>query len=201
MNEEQNMAAPLRCALIDNYDSFTYNPVHLIRELGAEVTVFSNDGFTLAELEPFDKLILSPGPGLPSEAGLLYNVIREYSGRKPMLGVCLGHQAIAEVFGAHLEHLSDVFHGIATEGSQVAHDPIFAGLPPRFMMGRYHSWTVSHNNFPACLEVTAETPDGLIMALRHREYDIHGIQFHPESVLTTVGSIIMRNWLQLPPNA
>lgn len=191
------MKRPLRVVVIDNYDSFTYNLVHLVRHLGADVTVYRNDQFALADLETFDKIILSPGPGIPAEAGLLLDVIRTYAGRKPILGVCLGHQAIGEVFGGSLTNLSDVFHGVATEGTQLQNDPIFAGLPRRITMGRYHSWVVDRDTLPACLEVTAESDEGYIMALRHRDYDIHGIQFHPESVLTPQGSTIVSNWLAL----
>ena len=187
----------MNIVIIDNYDSFTYNLAHLVRSLGVQVTVLRNDRFGLEELEAFDKIILSPGPGIPSEAGLLPDVIRTYAGRKPILGVCLGHQAIGEVFGAKLENLSDVFHGVATEGTQFGSDPIFSGLPERIVMGRYHSWVVSRNGFPDCLEITAESYEGQIMALRHREYDIHGIQFHPESVLTPEGFKIIDNWLNL----
>ncbi len=183
--------------IIDNYDSFTYNLSHLVKELGANVTVYRNDQFEMDQLEAFDKIILSPGPGIPSEAGLLLDVIRTYAGKKPILGVCLGHQAIGEFFGGKLENLSDVFHGVATEGTQYGIDPIFEGLPQRIIMGRYHSWVVSKENFPACLEVTAESDEGQVMALRHREYDIHGIQFHPESVLTTEGRTMLRNWLNM----
>lgn len=191
------MKRPLRVVVIDNYDSFTYNLVHLVRHLGADVTVYRNDQFALADLETFDKIILSPGPGIPAEAGLLLDVIRTYAGRKPILGVCLGHQAIGEVFGGSLTNLSDVFHGVATEGTQLQNDPIFAGLPRRITMGRYHSWVVDRDMLPACLEVTAESDEGYIMALRHRDYDIHGIQFHPESVLTPQGGTIVSNWLAL----
>ena len=191
------MKRPLRVVVIDNYDSFTYNLVHLVRHLGANVTVYRNDQFVLADLETFDKIILSPGPGIPAEAGLLLDVIRTYAGRKPILGVCLGHQAIGEVFGGSLTNLSDVFHGVATEGTQLQNDPIFAGLPRRITMGRYHSWVVDRDTLPACLEVTAESDEGYIMALRHRNYDIHGIQFHPESVLTPQGGTIVSNWLAL----
>ena len=187
----------MKIVIIDNYDSFTYNLSHLVKSLGAEVTVLRNDRFALEELAAFDKIILSPGPGIPSEAGLLLDVIRTYAGRKPMLGVCLGHQAIGEAFGARLENLSDVFHGVATEGTQLGIDPIFQGLPERIVMGRYHSWVVSRDGFPGCLEITAESDEGQIMALRHREYDIHGIQFHPESVLTPDGAAILRNWLNI----
>ena len=187
----------MKIVIIDNYDSFTYNLAHLVKELGVEVTVYRNDQFELPQLEEFDKIILSPGPGIPSEAGLLLDVIRTYAGKKPMLGVCLGHQAIGEAFGAKLTNLSDVFHGVATEGTQFGNDPIFAGLPKRIVMGRYHSWIVSKDGFPSCLEITAESDEGQVMALRHKEYDIHGIQFHPESVLTTEGKTMLDNWLKL----
>lgn len=185
----------MKIVLIDNYDSFTYNLAHLVRKLGAEVTVYRNDQFQLSQLEAFDKILLSPGPGIPEEAGLLLDVIRTYAGQKPILGVCLGHQAIAEVFGAKLTNLSEVFHGVATEGTNLGNDPIFAGLPRRIMMGRYHSWIVDGDTLPDCLEVTAESDEGFIMALKHRRYDIHGIQFHPESVLTPQGEKIIENWL------
>ena len=187
----------MKIVIIDNYDSFTYNLSHLVKELGAEVTVYRNDQFQLNQLEVFDKIILSPGPGIPSEAGLLLDVIRTYAGRKPILGVCLGHQAIGEVFGGKLTNLSDVYHGIATEGTQFGIDPIFSGLPKRIIMGRYHSWVVDRVDFPSCLEITAVSDDGQIMALRHRNYNIHGIQFHPESVLTPEGRTIIKNWLNI----
>lgn len=187
----------MKLVVIDNYDSFTYNLVHLVKELGAEVDVKRNDQFQLSELEPYDKIILSPGPGIPSEAGLLLDVIKTYAGRKPMLGVCLGHQAIGEVFGAKLENLSQVFHGVATPIKLLGNDPIFNGLPRRIVVGRYHSWVVSKDGFPDCLEITAESDDGEIMGLRHKDFDIRGIQFHPESVLTPEGKTIMRNWLNL----
>ena len=187
----------MKIVIIDNYDSFTYNLSHLVKELGADVTVVRNDQFELPDLEQFDKIILSPGPGIPEEAGLLLDVIRTYTGRKPMLGVCLGHQAIGEVFGAKLINLSDVYHGVQTEGTQLGNDPIFDGLPERIKMGRYHSWFVDNSTLPSCLEVTATTDDGMIMALRHKDYDIHGIQFHPESVLTPDGRTIVDNWLKM----
>ena len=187
----------MKIVIIDNYDSFTYNLAHLAKQLGAEVTVMRNDRFALEQLEPFDKILLSPGPGIPSEAGLLLDVIRTYAGRKPILGVCLGHQAIGEVFGARLANLTDVYHGVATEGTQLGIDPLFATLPRRIMMGRYHSWVVDREGFPDCLEVTALSDDGQIMALRHRQYDVRGIQFHPESVLTPDGAVMLRNWLSM----
>ena len=185
----------MKIVIIDNYDSFTYNLSHLIKEIGAEVTVIRNNQFTLNQLERFDKIVLSPGPGIPSEAGLLLDVIKTYKGRKPILGVCLGHQAIGEVFGGTLENLSDVFHGVATEGTRFSNDYIFDSLPKRITMGRYHSWVVSRENFPTCLEVTAVSDEGQIMALKHKNYDIHGIQFHPESVLTPEGKTILRNFI------
>jgi anthranilate synthase component 2 len=190
-----------RIVIIDNYDSFTYNLSHLLKEVGADVTVFRNDQFRLEELQQFDKIVLSPGPGIPSEAGLLLDVIRAYAPTKPMLGVCLGHQAIGEVFGARLLNLDYVVHGVATPCRIVASDPIFDGLLNKITVGRYHSWVVSQEDFPSCLEITAVSDDGgsvpNIMALRHREYEVHGIQFHPESVLTPEGKIIIKNFLDL----
>ena len=187
----------MKIVIIDNYDSFTYNLSHLVKELGAEVTVVRNDQFRLEELEQYSKIILSPGPGIPSEAGLLLDVIRTYAGRKPILGVCLGHQAIGEVFGAKLENLSDVFHGVATPCHIIADDPIFSGLERDITIGRYHSWVVSREDLPDCLEVTAESDEGQIMALRHRELNVRGIQFHPESVLTPDGKKMLQNWMFL----
>ena len=186
----------MKIVIIDNYDSFTYNLSHLLKELGEEVDVVRNDKFELKDLEQYDKIVLSPGPGIPSEAGLLLDVIRTYAGRKPILGVCLGHQAIGEVFGASLENLKEVYHGVQTEGTQLGNDYIFEGLPERVMMGRYHSWVVAKDSVPECLEVTAMSDDGEIMAMRHRQYDIHGIQFHPESVLTPEGKTIVGNFLK-----
>lgn len=186
----------MKIVIIDNYDSFTYNLSHLLKELGAEVDVVRNDKFELKDLEQYDKIVLSPGPGIPSEAGLLLDVIRTYAGRKPILGVCLGHQTIGEVFGASLENLKEVYHGVQTEGTQLGNDYIFEGLPERVMMGRYHSWVVAKDSVPECLEVTAMSDDGEIMAMRHRQYDIHGIQFHPESVLTPEGKTIVGNFLK-----
>ena len=186
----------MKIVIIDNYDSFTYNLSHLLKELGADVTVVRNDKFELEDLEQYDKIVLSPGPGIPSEAGLLLDVIRTYAGRKPILGVCLGHQAIGEVFGASLENLKEVYHGVQTEGTQLGNDYIFDGLPERVMMGRYHSWVVAKDSVPESLEVTAMSDDGEIMAMCHRQYDIHGIQFHPESVLTPEGKTIVGNFLK-----
>ncbi len=186
----------MKVVIIDNYDSFTYNLAHLVKSLGAEVDVKRNDRFTLDELEPYDRIILSPGPGIPSEAGLLLDVIRQYAGQKPMLGVCLGHQAIAEVFGGKLINLSEVHHGVSTPGTLLGNDILFRGLPQRIMMGRYHSWVVDRDGLPDCLEITAESDEGQIMALKHKTFNVHGIQFHPESVLTPEGPAIVKNWLE-----
>lgn len=194
----------MKIVIIDNYDSFTYNLAHLVRELGVSVDVIRNDRFQLSELETYDRIILSPGPGIPEEAGLLLDVIRTYAGRKPMLGVCLGEQAIGQVFGARLLNLSEVFHGVQTPvslvrtddaGSDFASDPLFDGLPDRIPVGRYHSWVVDRADFPQTLAITAVDDEGHVMALRHREYPIRGIQFHPESVLTPDGKKILDNWL------
>lgn len=187
----------MKIVIIDNYDSFTYNLCHLVKELGAEVDVFRNDKFVISQLERYEKIILSPGPGIPEEAGLLLDVIHHYAGIKPILGVCLGHQAIGEAFGGKLENLDEVFHGVATEGSQFGNDPIFSGLPKRLVMGRYHSWVVSKQALPDCLEITAESDEGQIMGIKHKNFNIHGIQFHPESVLTPDGRTIINNFLHL----
>lgn len=185
------------CVVIDNYDSFTYNLVHLIKELGADVTVVRNNQFNLEDLNAYDRILLSPGPGIPSEAGLLLEIIKHYACVKPILGVCLGHQAIGEVFGAKLRNLSDVFHGVTTEITQIIDTPLFAGVPEQFPVGRYHSWVIERTNFPNCLEIIAESKEGLIMALRHKTHNIYGIQFHPESVLTPDGRTIIANWLHI----
>ncbi|MCD7926348.1 glutamine amidotransferase-related protein [Bacteroidaceae bacterium] len=186
----------MKIVIIDNYDSFTYNLSHLVKELGAEVTVLRNDTFHLEALEAFDKIILSPGPGIPSEAGLLLDVIKTYAGKKPILGVCLGEQAIGEAFGARLTNLSEVFHGVQTPISVTqSPDYIFNGLPSEIPVGRYHSWVVDTKDFPESLEVTAVSREGYIMALKHKEYDVHGIQFHPESVLTPDGKTMIANFL------
>ena len=187
----------MNIVIIDNYDSFTYNLSHLVKELGVEVTVLRNDQFSLDEIETYSKIILSPGPGIPSEAGLLLDVIKTYAGKKPILGVCLGHQAIGEAFGAKLENLSDVFHGVATPCHIIVDDPIFSGIERDITIGRYHSWVVSNEDLPDCLEITAISNEGQIMALRHCELNIRGIQFHPESVLTPDGKKMLQNWLYL----
>lgn len=187
----------MKVVIIDNYDSFTYNLSHLVKELGAEVTVFRNDMFKLEQLESYDKIILSPGPGIPCEAGLLLDVIKCYAGKKPILGVCLGHQAIGESFGGKLTNLSEVYHGVATPCDITKKDYLFEGLPEKIEIGRYHSWVVDNDDFPDCLEVTSVSDEGYIMSLRHKEYDIRGIQYHPESVLTPDGKKIIENWLRI----
>ncbi|MFT4073743.1 MAG: aminodeoxychorismate/anthranilate synthase component II [Dysgonamonadaceae bacterium] len=187
----------MKILIFDNYDSFTYNLVHLVKELGyQDVEVHRNDKITLPEINKFDKIILSPGPGIPSESGLLLPLIKEYAGKKPILGVCLGEQAIGEAFGAQLRNLENVYHGVATKAQIVAEDYLFDGLDTSIEIGRYHSWIVSADNFPASLEITARDEQGQIMALRHREYDVHGVQFHPESVLTPQGKTIVNNFLK-----
>ena len=185
----------IKTVIIDNYDSFTYNLSHLLKELGADVTVVRNDRFRLEDLEQFDRIVLSPGPGIPSEAGLMPQVIKSYAGRKPILGICLGHQAIGEAFGARLLNIGNVVHGVATPAHITVQDYLFKGLPKDIEVGRYHSWVVDDKELPQCLEVTSRSDDGYIMSLRHREYDVRGIQFHPESVLTPQGKIIINNWL------
>ncbi len=215
-----------RILVFDNYDSFTYNLVHLVEKLlGQKVEVFRNDRIPLEKVKEYDKIILSPGPGVPSEAGLLLPLIREYASSKSFLGVCLGHQAIGEAFGGQLVNLSTVYHGVATpvkvlerapwrEGDGVASDgltgdgrgvtgngpgmaaDLFAGLPETLEVGRYHSWVIGEEGFPEELEVTARDENNYIMALRHKSLDVQGVQFHPESVLTPQGEQIMANWLK-----
>ena len=185
----------IKTIIIDNYDSFTYNLSHLLKELGADVTVVRNDKFKIEDLEKYDKIVLSPGPGIPSEAGLMPQVIKAYAGRKPILGICLGHQAIGEAFGAKLLNIGNVVHGVATPAHLTADDYIFKGLPADLEVGRYHSWVVDDRDLPSCLEVTGRSDDGYIMSMRHKEYDIRGIQYHPESVLTPDGKAIINNWL------
>lgn len=182
--------------LLDNYDSFTYNLLHTVRELGYEqIEVRRNDQIDLNDVERFDKIILSPGPGVPEEAGQLLPLIRRYAATKSILGVCLGHQAIGQAFGARLENLREVHHGVQTPIHILGDDALFRGLDRTIPAGRYHSWVVSREAFPDCLEITAESDEGEIMALHHRRYDVHGIQFHPESVLTPQGQEIIRNFL------
>lgn len=186
----------MKILIFDNYDSFTYNLVHLVKQLGyTDVDVVRNDKIALEEISQYDKIILSPGPGIPSEAGLLLPLIKQYAATKPILGVCLGHQAIGEAFGANLVNLEDVYHGITTNTKIVAEDYIFANLDKDIEVGRYHSWIVDSKDLPECFDITAIDNDGQIMAMKHREYDVHGVQFHPESVLTPQGSLIVQNFL------
>lgn len=185
----------MNIVIIDNYDSFTYNLVHLIASLGANVTVLKNDNLDLVQLENFDKIVLSPGPGLPEEAGKTMDVIKTYASIKPILGVCLGHQAIALAYGASLTNLPTVCHGLSTIGLNLGNDPIFKGLPAKVAMGRYHSWVVTRESVCPPLEITALSDDGLVMGIRHKHLKLHGIQFHPESILTLEGKTIVNNWL------
>lgn len=187
----------MKIAVIDNYDSFTYNLVHYLEDLGAEVIVLRNDEFDLEELESFQKILLSPGPGIPDEAGLLKQVIKHFAPTKSILGICLGQQAIGEVFGGSLTNLEKVYHGVATKVKiEVEGEDLFKDIPKEFEVGRYHSWIVSNENFPEDLEITSKDENGEIMSLRHRKYDLKGVQFHPESVLTPHGKTILKNWLE-----
>lgn len=187
----------MKILVIDNYDSFVYNLVHYLEEFDCEVTVKRNDKFSLDEVENYDKILLSPGPGIPDEAGLLMELIQEYAASKPIFGVCLGQQAIAQVFGGKLENLSKVFHGVATKATIISeNEALFKGIEKEFEIGRYHSWVVSKEDFPEILEITSEDENGQIMSLRHRFYNVCGVQFHPESVLTPDGKKIIKNWLE-----
>ncbi len=183
--------------VIDNYDSFTYNLVHLLQELDCTYEVVRNDKFTLDYVDNFDKILLSPGPGIPSEAGLLLDVIRTYAPRKSILGICLGQQAIAEVFGGTLFNMTKPLHGVATDIVIMDEDEkLFRDFPHHSKIGRYHSWAVEKSTLPATLKITALDPDGIIMALSHIEYDVRSVQFHPESVLTDNGKKLIENWLK-----
>ncbi len=187
----------MNIVVIDNYDSFVYNLVHYLEELDCQVTVLRNDSFHIDDLEDYDKIVLSPGPGIPSEAGLLKEVINTYASTKSIFGICLGYQAIAEVFGASLSNLEDVFHGVSTKAEILVNDEIlFNNLGVNFEIGRYHSWIVSEQNFPEVLEITSKDEEGNIMSLRHKFYDVKGVQFHPESVLTPKGKMMIRNWVK-----
>ena len=185
-----------KIVVIDNYDSFTYNLVHYLEDLNCQVTVFRNDEFDIDELQQFDKILLSPGPGIPDEAGLLKQVISTYASSKSILGVCLGQQAIGEVFGGSLINLEKVYHGVATTIKITNPDAIlFKDLPSEFEVGRYHSWVVSNDNFPNDLIITSIDENGQIMSLKHNKFDVRGVQFHPESVLTPNGKKILENWV------
>ena len=185
-----------KIALIDNYDSFTFNLVHYLEDLNCEVMVFRNDEFDLDELKNFDAILLSPGPGIPSESGLLLPLIKEYAATKSIFGVCLGQQAIAESFGGSLSNLSKVYHGIATDVQLTNPSTLFEGLPNTFKVGRYHSWVVNEADLPKELIITSKDEEGYIMSLEHSSYDVKGVQYHPESVLTPDGAKIISNWLK-----
>ncbi|MCA6449466.1 MAG: aminodeoxychorismate/anthranilate synthase component II [Chitinophagaceae bacterium] len=192
----------MKILVFDNYDSFTYNLVHLVQKITHDqVDVYRNDELPMEKVKGYDKIILSPGPGIPSEAGMLLPLIKEYAASKSILGVCLGHQAIGEAFGATLTNLSTVYHGVATKihvvSPALADSPgIFKDLPATIEVARYHSWVVDEKGFPEELEITAKDDNNYIMALQHRKYDVEGVQFHPESVLTPDGETMMRNWLK-----
>lgn len=187
----------MKILVFDNYDSFTYNLVHAVKKLGyADLEVYRNDQIALEDIARFDKIILSPGPGVPSESGILLDVIRTYAPSKSILGVCLGEQAIAEAFGGTLINLAEVHHGISSMVDVVAEDVLFNGLAKQLEVGRYHSWAVEKATLPECLTITAVDEDGMIMALVHKTYDVRGVQFHPESVLTPDGEKMLKNWLE-----
>ncbi len=191
------MKAVRKTLLVDNYDSFSYNLVHLVEKIThSKVTVYCNDKIDLDQVSVYDKIILSPGPGIPSEAGLLIPLIKTYASSKSILGVCLGHQAIAEAFGARLINLKTVFHGVATPIRILDRkDPLYAGLDENFIVGRYHSWIVSEDGLPPTLVIKSVDEQNNIMGLKHSQYDVQGVQFHPESILTPCGEMILRNWL------
>ena len=185
----------MKVVIIDNYDSFTYNLSHLIKELGAEVTVLRNDQFKLEDLEPYNKIVLSPGPGIPSEAGLLLDVIRCYAGKKPILGVCLGHQAICKAYGAVVTYAEKLMHGKQSDVGLYSYCPLFRGIGDRTKVARYHSLAADRDTIPECLQITAVADDGEIMGVQHKEYPIYGVQFHPESILTPEGKKMLENFI------
>ncbi len=190
----------MKLLVFDNYDSFTYNIMHALRDLGVNPDVVRNDRITPEECAAYDKIVISPGPGIPSEAGVLLPMIKHCSSLPspiPMLGVCLGHQAIAESFGGSLYNLPEVYHGISTPADIIADSPLFNGLGKKVDVGRYHSWAVDKESLPDCLEVTAVDSEGIIMALQHKVLPVYGVQFHPESILTPQGMTIIENWLKL----
>ena len=187
----------MKILVFDNYDSFTYNLVHAVKKLGyTDLEVHRNDQIALEDIARFDKIILSPGPGVPSESGILLDVIRTYAPSKSILGVCLGEQAIAEAFGGALINLAEVHHGISSMVDVLAEDVLFNGLAKQLEVGRYHSWAVEKSTLPECLTITAVDEEGMIMALAHKNYDVRGVQFHPESVLTPDGEKMLKNWLE-----
>ncbi len=182
--------------ILDNYDSFTYNLVHIIRELGYEIDIFRNDKITVEEVSAYDKIILSPGPGIPDEAGILKSVVKELGSSKSILGVCLGHQGIAEVYGASLFNIPNVLHGVTSSMEVINHhEKLFKGLPSNFTVTHYHSWAIKPETVPDELQVTARNNEGLIMAIAHKKFDVRGVQFHPESIMTEHGKAIIKNWI------
>ena len=186
----------MKILVIDNYDSFTYNLVHSVKKFANDITVVRNDGISLEEVDQYDKILLSPGPGVPDEANLLKPIIKKYAATKSIFGVCLGQQAIGEVFGGTLLNTQEVFHGVKSDITVIKDDILFNNLPKELEVGRYHSWVVSTENFPEDLEITAVGPKREIMALRHKTYDVRGVQFHPESILTPLGDEMIKNWLE-----
>ncbi len=186
----------MKILVIDNYDSFTYNLVHSLKKYANDITVVRNDGISLEEVDLYDKILLSPGPGIPDEANLLKPIIEKYAPTKSIFGVCLGQQAIGEVFGGTLLNTQEVFHGVKSDIEIIKDEILFKNLPQNLEVGRYHSWVVSNENFPEELEITAIGPKGEIMALRHKIYDVRGVQFHPESILTPFGDKMIKNWLE-----
>ncbi len=194
---DNNIKSSTKILVFDNYDSFTYNLVQIIEQIiGSEVDVYRNDQIPLEDIEKYDKIILSPGPGIPEEAGILIDVIKKYASTKSIFGVCLGQQAIAEAFGGSLINLSEIYHGVATEATQTNDHHIFKNLPEVLEVGRYHSWAVNPDDFPAELEITSVDKNGMIMSLKHKTYDVHAVQYHPESILTPDGKKILENFLQ-----
>lgn len=193
-----NRYTNMKILVLDNYDSFTYNLVYILRELHNQVDVIRNDKISLEEVDQYDKILLSPGPGIPSEAGILQDVVRQYGPTKSILGICLGHQGIGEVYGATLENMTDVLHGISdTAYVTDPTDRLFQGLPREIKVGRYHSWTVIPETIQGDLKITAVDDQGRVMGLAHTKYDVKGLQFHPESVLTEHGKDMLKNWLQI----
>lgn len=190
----------MKTLLLDNYDSFTYNVLQLLNRIGYnDIDVIRNDKISVEEAEKYDRIILSPGPGIPSEAGILLPLIEKYYKSKPILGICLGHQAIGEVFGGTLVNLDEVYHGISSEITILDNSVIFKGLPDKIEVGRYHSWVVDSKNFPSDLKITAVSDENLVMGLAHKEYPVFGVQFHPESILTPEGEIMLRNFMEYNP--
>lgn len=183
-----------KIVVIDNYDSFTYNLVHYLEDLGCDVTIYRNDEFDIEEIKHFDKIVLSPGPGIPDEAGLLKDVIKKYAESKPILGICLGQQAIGEVFGAKLINLEKVYHGVATKITIIENDILYSEIPAQIEVGRYHSWVIDKNTIPDELQITSVDENGEIMSIKHKTLDIKAVQFHPESILTPFGKKMLENW-------